>query len=119
MTFARCGTISLNITGLLGGPALHFADPFFHLFAWFERDHELLWYKDFIAGPGISGFACSPAFHLKYTEIPQLDAMILDERFYDGIERLLNDFLRLELGEPDLFGDGFDNLFFGHVQGPL
>jgi hypothetical protein len=44
--------------------------------------------------------------------------MVLDQRLHDGIERLLDDFLRLELGEPDLLGDGFDDLFFSHVQVP-
>ena len=37
-----------------------------------------------------------------------------DERLDDRVESLLDDFLRLELGEPDLFRDGPNNLFLGH-----
>jgi hypothetical protein len=31
----------------------------------------------------------------------------------------LDDLLRLELGETYLFGDGFNNLFLGHLQVPF
>jgi hypothetical protein len=40
--------------------------------------------------------------------------MIFDQRFDDRVEGLLDDFFRLQLGEPDLFGDGFNDLFLGH-----
>src|SRR5262245_4393494 len=98
--------------------ALHFADPFFHLLAWLERDDKLLWYKHFVASPGVASLACSPAFYLENAEITQLDAMVLNQGFDDRIERLLDDFLGLELRETDLLGDGFDNLFLGHVGVP-
>ena len=111
--------VRLNIACLLSCPAFHFANPFFHLLAGFERDHKLLWHKDFIAGARVSGLAGRPPFHLEYPEIPQLDAMVLDQRLDDCIERLLDDFFRLKLREPNLFGDGFNNLFFGHLQVPF
>jgi hypothetical protein len=31
----------------------------------------------------------------------------------------LDDFFGLKLGQPDLLGDGFDDLFFGHLRIPL
>src|SRR5262249_32968418 len=51
-------------------------------------------------------------------EVSQLDAVVFDQGLDDGIERLLDDLLRLELRQPDLLGDGFDNLFLGHVGIP-
>ena len=104
--------------GGFGCSALHFADPFFHLFARLERDDELLWHKHFIARSGVASLACGPAFYLENAEISQLDAVVLDQRFDDRVERLLDDFLGLELRQPNLLGDGFDNLFLGHVGIP-
>ena len=106
------------MAGGLGCSTLHFADPFFHLFAWLERDDKLLRYEYFVAGSGITGLACSPAFYFENAKISQLDAVVFDECFDDRIEGLLDDFLGLELRQPDLFGDGFDNLFLGHVGIP-
>jgi hypothetical protein len=114
--FAFWRAVGLRVTGLGGGSAFHLADPFFHLFAGLERDHELLWYKDFIARPGIASLACGPAFYLENTEVPQLNAVVFNQRFDDRIEGLLDDFLRLKLCQTDLLGDGFDNLFLGHVD---
>jgi len=111
--------VGLRVTGLFGGSALHFADSFLHFFARLERDDKLLWDKDFITCPGVAGLACRPSFDLKNTEISQFDAVIFDERFDDCVERLLDDFLRLELGKPNFLGDGFNNLFLGHVETPL
>ena len=45
--------------------------------------------------------------------------MVFDERLYDGIKSLLNDFLRLELRQADLVGDGFNYIFLGHFKSPL
>ena len=104
--------------GGLGRSTLHFADPLFHLFARLERDDELLWYKHFIARPRVASLACGPAFYFENAEISQLDAMVLDQRFDYGIERLLDDFLGLELRQPDLLGDGLYDLFLGHVGIP-
>ena len=116
MAFRR--TVGLGVTGLFGRPSLHFADSLLHLLARLESDHKLLWDKDFVAGPRVASLACGPSFDLENAEISQFDAVILDERFNDGVKRLLNDFLRLELGEPNFLGDGFDNLFLGHVELP-
>ena len=106
------------MSGSLGCSALHFADPFFHFLAWLERNDELLWYKHFVAGSGVASLASSPAFYLENAKISQLDAVVFDQRFDDCIERLLDDFLGLELRQPDLLGDSFDNLFLGHVGIP-
>ena len=106
------------MSGGFGRSTLHFTDPFFHFFARLERDDKLLWYKHFVASPRVASLACGPTFYFENTEISQLDAVVLDQRFDDCIERLLDDFLGLELRQPDLFGDGFDNLFLGHVGIP-
>ena len=106
------------MTGGFGSSALHFADPLFHLFAWLERDDKLLWYKDFVAGARIASFACGPAFYLENAKITQLNAVVFNQGFDDSVERLLDDFLGLELRQPDLLGDGFDYLFLGHVGIP-
>src|SRR4030095_8631619 len=97
----------------------HFAYSLLHLLAGLERDHELLWHKDFIASARVARLASRPSLHLEDPKIPQLDAVVLDERFDDGVEGLLDDFLGLELSQPDLLGDRFDNLFLGHVTSPL
>jgi hypothetical protein len=112
------------MTGGFGGSALHFADSLFHLFARLERDDELLWYKDFIASARVASFPSGPAFDLENSEVSELDPVVFDQCFDDCVERLLDDFLGLELRQTDLVGDGFDNLFLGHVgipseSGPL
>ena len=111
-------TIRRRETGLGGRSAFHLANAFFHLFARLERNDELLWYKDFIAGSRVASLASGPSFYLKNAEIPQFDAVIFDQRFNDGVERLLDDLFRLKLCQTDLLGDGFDNLFLGHVAIP-
>ena len=108
----------MGVTCGFGRSSLHFADAFFHLFARLERDDELLWYKHFVAGSRVASLACGPAFYFENAEISQLDAVVLDQRFDNRIERLLDDFLGLELRQPDLLGDGFDYLFLGHVGIP-
>lgn len=114
MTFGLWRTVGLRIASLFGGTAFHFSHSFFHLFSRFERDHELLGNKDFITRSRVASFASGPSFDFENAEISQFDAMILDEGLDDGIEGLLDDFLRFELCETNLFRDGFDNLFFGH-----
>ena len=101
-----------------GCSALHFADPFFHLFAGLERDDELLWYKDLIAGSRIASLPSGTTFYLENAKITQLDAVVFDQGFDDSVEGLLDDFLGLELRQTNLLGDGFDNLFLGHVGIP-
>src|SRR4051794_40115029 len=103
------------MAGGLGGPALHFADPLFHLLARLERDDELLWDEHFVARSWVTSLACGSAFYFENAEISQLDAVVFDQGLDDRVERLLDDFLGLELRQPDLFGDSFDNLFLGHV----
>jgi len=41
--------------------------------------------------------------------------LVFDQRIDDGVERLLDDLLRLQLRHPDFFRNRFDDLFFGHV----
>ena len=107
-----------RMAGLFGRAAFHFADALFHLLAWLERHDKLLWYKNFIAGARIASLASSPSFYLENAEISQLNAVVFNERFHDRVEGLLDDFLGLKLRQPDLLGDGFDNLFLGHVGIP-
>ena len=114
-----CRAVGLNKSCLLGGSALHLSNPLFHLLAGFERNHELLWHKDFIASSWIAGLACRPPFYFEHAEISQLDAMVLDQRLNDRVKRLLDDLFRLKLGEPNLFGDGFNDLFLGHLRVPF
>jgi len=45
-------------------------------------------------------------------------APFLNERVNDGVKRLLDDLFGLELRHPNLFRDGFDYLFLGHVPVP-
>jgi hypothetical protein len=114
MTFGFWGAVRLGIAGLFGRTSLHFADPLLHLLARFERDHKLLWHKDLITRSWVASLACGPPFHLKNAEVSQLDAVVFHQRLNNCVERFLDDFLSLELSEPNLFGDGFDNLFLGH-----
>ena len=114
MSFGFWGAIGLNVARLFGRSAFHLADSFFHFLAGLERDHKLLRDKDLVARPRVAGLACGTAFDLENAKISELDAVILDQRFDDGVEGLLDDLLRLELGEADLLGNGFDDLFFGH-----
>ncbi len=116
-----CGirrTIGIRVARCFGCSAFHFADPFFHFLAGLERDDELLWYKHLIASTRVASLTCGPPFDLENAEITQLDAMVLDQGFDDSVERLLDDFFGLELRQADLLGDGFDNLFLGHVGIP-
>ena len=100
--------------GLGIGPPLQLAYALLHLFPGLERDDELLWYKDFIAGPRIAGLACGALFHLKDAKIPELDPLFLYQRLDDRVKCLLHDLLGLELGQPNVFGDRLDDLFLGH-----
>lgn len=118
MTFGIWRTIRNRMSGLFGGPALHLADPFLHLFARLERYNKLFGHKHFVAGSGIASLACGPPFYLENTEISKFDAVVFDERFDDRVEGLLDDFLGLELRQSDLLGNGFDNLFLGHFVFP-
>ena len=124
MVLAIARAVGLRIAGFSGCPAFHFANAFFHFLAWLERDDELLWYKDFIASARVASFPSGPTFDLENSEVSELDAVVFDQCFDDCVEGLLDDFLRLELRQTNLLGDGFDNLFLGHVgipseSGPL
>jgi hypothetical protein len=114
MTFGFGGTIGLDVSGLFGGTAFHFSDPFFHLFARFERDHELLGDEDFITRSRVAGLASSPSFDLKNAKISEFDAVVFHQSLNNGIESLLDDFLGFELRQPNLLGDGLYDLFLGH-----
>ena len=118
MTFGIRGAVRLCESGLFGGTAFHFADSFFHLFARLERDYKFLWHKDFITRPRVASLACGPSFDLKNAKISEFDAVVLHQGLDDGIKRLLDDFLGLKLSQPNLFGDGFNDLFLGHDEVP-
>src|SRR5262245_34007115 len=93
--------VGWKVSSGFGRSTLHFADAFFHLLARLEGNDELLWHEDFIASARVPGLASSPAFYLENAEIPQLNAVIFHERLDDRIESLLDDFLGLQLREPD------------------
>ena len=103
----------LLASGLVGAP-LKLADPFFHLFARLECDHELLWDEDFITRSRVASLASSPSFDLKNAKISEFDAVVFHQGLDDGIKGLLDDFLGLELSQPNLLGDGLNDLFLGH-----
>src|SRR5262249_14818617 len=50
----------------------------------------------------------------KDAEVAQLNAALANERVHYGVEGLLHDFLGLELGKTDVFGDLLDDFFLGH-----
>lgn len=101
------------------GLPLQFVDSFFHFLAGLERHHKLFWDKDFLTCPGIASLPSRPPFYLEHAKIPQFDPLLINQRFDDGIECLLDDLLRLELGESNLLGDGLYDLFFGHDESPV
>jgi hypothetical protein len=111
--------VGLKKSCLLGRSAFHLSNALFHLLAGFEGNHELLWYKDFIASSWIAGLPGCPPFYFEHPEISQFDPMVLDQRLNDCVKRLLDDLFRLKLGEPNLFGDGFNDLFLGHLRVPF
>jgi hypothetical protein len=119
MAFAIGRPIWMGKASFGCGSTFHFSHPLFHFLARLERDDEFLRYKHFVAGTRIPGLACGPTFYLENAEISEFNAVIFNERLDDRIERFLDDFLRLKLCQTDLFGDGFDNLFLGHVGSPL
>ena len=107
------------LPGFLGSTLLQQpADTFFHFLARLEGHHKLFRYKDFLTCPRIAGLPWGTSFYLKNAEISQLDPFILDERIYDCVERLLDDFLRLQLGKTNFLGDSLDDFFLGHGRVP-
>jgi hypothetical protein len=51
--------------------------------------------KDFLACPRVASLAGGAALHFENAEVPQFNAVILHERFDDGVERLLDDLFGL------------------------
>src|SRR5205823_6717252 len=91
------------------------ADFFFHLLAWLEGYDEFLGHIHTLTGSGVASLAGRTSFDLKHAKIAELDPPFLDQSLDDGVERLLDDLLRLELRHADLFRNRFDDLFLGHV----
>lgn len=89
-------------------------DPLLHVFAGFKCDDELFRNVDTCSCPWIPRLAGGTFFHFEDTKVTQLDTTFAHERVDDGIEGLLYDFLRLQLGHPNLFGNRFDDIFFRH-----
>jgi hypothetical protein len=86
----------------------------FHLLARLEGYDEFLRYGNLFTRARITSFASCTPLHFEHSEIAELDAVIFDQRFDNGVERLLDDLLRLELCQPNLVRDGLYDLFFGH-----
>lgn len=91
-------------------------NSFFHFLTRFES-HDVF-FRDFhrITGSGVSGLAGRSFLDFKDTKISQLDSGLPNESVDDGIESFLNDLFGLQLGKVEFLGDGFDDLFFGHVS---
>ena len=69
---------------------------------------------DIVARSRVPRLSGGTSFHLKNAEIAKFDSSIFHQRVYDGVEGLLDDFLRFQLREPDFLGNRSDNLFLGH-----
>ena len=85
----------------------------FHHFAGFERNDVLGGNFDHIARLWISGIARLAAFDFKHTEVAEFDPSILDERLDNRVECFLDEFLRQNFGDSEVFGNRTSNLFFG------
>ena len=79
-----------------------------------ERDHVLCRHKDILAGTRVTGLPGCASLDLEDAEVPKFDPPVSDQGVYDGVEGLLNDLLGLQLSQPDLFGNGPNDLFLGH-----
>ena len=90
------------------------ADFFFHHLAGLERDDVLGFDIDRVAGARVPGFAGLAPLHFEDAEVPEFDATVAHQRVDDGVERELDDFLRLDLRELQLIGNELDDFFFGH-----
>src|SRR5579863_1236020 len=75
-------------------------DTSLHFLAWHECHDESLRDKHPFASPRVPSVACCPLLDFEHAETPQLDATFRDKRRHDGINRLLDDFLGLQAGEP-------------------
>ena len=73
---------------------------------------------DTLARARIPRFPGRTLLHLEHAEIPQLDAMLFDQRLDDRLECGLNDLLGLQLSQLMLVGNRFDYLFLRHVRNP-
>ena len=51
--------------------------------------------------------------------LKKLNTPFFNQRFNNRVECFLDDFLRLELGQPDLLRNRFYDLFFGHGEAPF
>lgn len=85
------------------GLAFQFMDPLFHFLTRLERHHKLFWDKDFLTCAGITCLSSGSSFDLEDAEIAELNPLFIHQRFDNCVERLLDDFLRLQLRETDLF----------------
>lgn len=99
---------------LLVGSSFELPHSCFHLLTRLEGYDEFLRYRNLFTRARITSFASCTPLHFEYSEIAELDAVIFDQRFDNGVERLLDDLLRLELSQPNLVRDGLYDLFFGH-----
>lgn len=101
-----------------GGLPLELSNAGLHLLARLEGYDEFLRYRNLFAGPWVPRFAGCTLLYLEDAKIAKLDPMVFDQRLDDRVERLLDNLLGLELGEPNLVGDGLYDLFFGHNGNP-
>jgi hypothetical protein len=65
--------------------------------------------------PRISPKASPPDFHLKNAEIPELNRFAAFQAFKNDIQRFLNDFFDINLGEIRLIGNFDHDIFLCHA----
>ena len=99
------------------GDLLELADLLFHFLAGLERDDVLGRDIHLLAGARVAGLARLAALDLEDAEVAQLDTPVAEQRLDDGVEGFLDDFLGFQLRQAKLFGNLFDDLFFGHLLG--
>lgn len=92
----------------------HLPYLFFHFLARLECHNKLLWNKNFVASSWVASLSSRSFLDFEHSKIPQFNSTVFDERFDDGIKRLLNDLLCLELCEPNRLGNIFYDFFLGH-----
>ena len=93
---------------------LQLTDSFFHLLTRLKGYDKLFRNIDAFSRAGIARFPCGSLLDLEHAEVPQLNAVLFNERFDDGFEGLLHDFFGLELGHPNRVRNRFNNVFLRH-----
>ncbi len=101
-----------------GGSLFQQSNFFFHLLAGFESHDKLFRDIDLVTRTRVPSLSRGTLFDFKHTEVSEFDSTIFNQCLDNRIERLLDDLFCLELSQANLFGNCFDDFFFGHVWIP-